>query len=211
MFAICPLGKLTIVRSGVRIRVERSPTSTTVPWISPRFKRSPTCTAWSTIRETPAIIFSSVFWAARATAMPPTPSPANAAVTSTPKWLRMNSKPAKRMTPSMHLRARRNAEACPLKPRPRPTRLCSPQAFNCISNQMKATTTINRAKVDQNCRASNGRGNFDINHRMARATSSRRIGGRNTRGFGRFGFLRRRRRRAPAAMPRMRFNSPVSR
>ena len=82
--AICPLGTLRIVRSSVRMRVERSPTRSTVPNVSPSFRKSPTRTALSKTSEKPPMTFSSVFCAASATAMPPMPSPARAAVASTP-------------------------------------------------------------------------------------------------------------------------------
>ena len=72
--AIWLLGMLTIVRSSVRMRVDRRPMCSTVPATSPTFRKSPTRTAWSKMSDAPAITFSSVFCAASATAMPPTPS-----------------------------------------------------------------------------------------------------------------------------------------
>ena len=84
-FAICPLGTVNTVRSNVRRRVERNPMFSTVPSVSPTFKRSPTRTAPSKMMEAPPITFSRVFCAASATAIPPTPSPANVALGLTPK------------------------------------------------------------------------------------------------------------------------------
>ena len=84
MFAIWPLGTVRIVRSSVRMRVERRPIESTVPDASPTLRKSPTHTARSKISESPPITFSSVFCAASATAMPPIPRPASAAVGSPP-------------------------------------------------------------------------------------------------------------------------------
>ncbi len=70
----------TSVRSGVRIRVERSPMSSTVPVRSPNRHVSPTRTGQSLITATPPNRFSIVFWAARARAKPPAPTPASTAV-----------------------------------------------------------------------------------------------------------------------------------
>src|SRR5579864_5437582 len=70
------LGTLIIVRSGVRMRVERSPICMTVPVRSPKRQTSPTETGRSPITEIPPNRFSIVFCAARATTSPPTPRPA---------------------------------------------------------------------------------------------------------------------------------------
>ena len=90
-FAIWPLGTLRIVRSSVRMRVERRPIESTVPDASPTFRKSPTQTARSKISERPPMTFSSVFCAASATAMPPMPRPAIAAVGSPPRRRIMTS------------------------------------------------------------------------------------------------------------------------
>src|SRR4030095_7275159 len=77
MFAVAtwPLGTLSIVRSSVRIRVERRPTRSTVPNVPPSLRKSPTRTALSKTREKPPMTFSRVFCRARPTAMPADPKP----------------------------------------------------------------------------------------------------------------------------------------
>ena len=82
------LGTLMIVRSGVRMRVERRPMCMTVPVRSPKRQTSPTKTGRSPITEIPPNRFSIVFCAARATASPPTPSPARIVDVLYPQALR---------------------------------------------------------------------------------------------------------------------------
>ncbi len=92
------------------MRVERRPMWSTVPEISPIFRKSPTRTAWSKMRDAPAMTFSSVFCAASATAIPPTPSPASAGVGSTPKWRSVTSSATKITSTSMPRRPTRSRD-----------------------------------------------------------------------------------------------------
>ena len=56
-----PLGTVNSVRSSVRIRVERSPISSTVPMLLPNLQKSPTETGRSLITATLPKRFSMVF------------------------------------------------------------------------------------------------------------------------------------------------------
>ena len=115
--------------------------------------------------------------------MPPTPRPANAAVTFMLKWYKMKSKPANSTSPSIRRRRRRNTEADPLKLRRRVTSQRSTETFNSNSHQIPATTVINNAVVDQNCRASRGNARLGNSARMTSATRSNRTGTRKICGF----------------------------
>jgi hypothetical protein len=64
-------GTVTSVRSRLRMRVERRPISSMVPTRSPNRQKSPTDTGWSARIETLPNRFSTVRWAASATAMFP--------------------------------------------------------------------------------------------------------------------------------------------
>jgi hypothetical protein len=55
-FASCPLGTLTTLRSSVRILVDRKPTSSIVPRVSPIFRKSPTRTTRSKMMEIQSLL-----------------------------------------------------------------------------------------------------------------------------------------------------------
>ncbi len=69
------------------MRVERRLMSSTVPTRSPKRQTSPTWMTSSASREMPPKRFSRLFWAAKATAIPPIPSPARAVVMLKPRVL----------------------------------------------------------------------------------------------------------------------------
>jgi hypothetical protein len=83
-FAICPLGTLIRVCSCVRMHVERTPMQATVPVVLPPVKSAHAHTLVEDDGKS-LIPFSKAFCPARATAIPPTPSSASAAVRFTPK------------------------------------------------------------------------------------------------------------------------------
>ena len=70
-----------IVRSKVRIRVERMPTCSTVPSMSSTLIQSPTSNGLSLTMAMEPITFSSVFCAPSAIAIPPMPRPASSVPT----------------------------------------------------------------------------------------------------------------------------------
>jgi hypothetical protein len=82
--AIFELGIETTVLAEVLNRVEERPMSSTVPFSPARIHTSPTRMVSRAMIEMPPKRSSSVFWAASASAIPPMPSPASNAETSTP-------------------------------------------------------------------------------------------------------------------------------
>ena len=160
-FSICidansPLGMDTTVRASVRTRVDRSPISSTVPIWLPNRQKSPTCTGWSATSEAPPNRCSTVFWAASASAMPPTPSPAMSAVTWTPSTSRSAKNPSS-ATRSVSARWARSATAilascCPCQSS---RTLPPPTATMLRRSQVTATTaTISSTVAKAGCTAS---------------------------------------------------------
>ncbi len=84
VWASFPFGKVTSVRSSVRTREERMPMLSTVPTTFSIWTRSPTRNGWSTPIATEPNRFSTVFWAASASATPPMPRPASRLATWNP-------------------------------------------------------------------------------------------------------------------------------
>ncbi len=134
------------------------------------------------MRDAPATTFSSVFCAASATAMPPTPRPASAGVGSTPKCRSVASTPTKMASRSTPLRATRTNDcaAAPLARGNRRMTLVSNSRLKRITSQTSAAMLRSVAVLDPNWRSISGSGRELSSHRVAPATSSSLIGSGRT-------------------------------
>lgn len=173
-----PMGTLTTLRSRVRILVDRKPTSSIVPRVSPVFGKSPTRVARSKMMEIPPRTFSKVFWAARAMAISPTPSPGRTAAGLRPKRYRATSNPVRRANSSIALRPRRTTELAPCCRCPPGAGECN--LLPCLLQEgtayTHATIVIKLAVVAQHWRAGNGRASFESVPRITNAIKRSRTG-----------------------------------
>ena len=134
-------------------------------------------TAWSKISDAPAMTFSSVFCAASATAMPPTPSPASAGVGSTEKWRSSASRPPKMTSRSTPRRATRSSDTDALLAGfSRRTSSVSTSPLTITSSQATDMMLSTVAALDQNCRSRSESGSTDRSQCVPIASSSRRAG-----------------------------------